>query len=368
MFEKLKYLFFYYTFCGFKDKDIDEKFYEWKKEHSYKQISYISTVTGVLYILISTVNRYTAPVEISSLMSNIQLFLISPLIFFISYLAYKKYKFIYIEFLLFSAPIYAASIHLYIISHLSNYSSYQTELYLMIFWIYTISGLRFIHSIITSLIVFFIGISGAYIVYPNQLDSFIIYTSWMSVSLVFGFAGGYLLQESQKSIFLKQVELEKIAITDKLTGLYNRVMLDKTLHLELEKAYRYKHTVGILVLDIDFFKAINDNYGHLVGDKVLIEVSAYLKRTIRSSDMAFRWGGEEFIILCTETNKENLMIFAEHIRKRMEEIEFDFVGKKTISIGASISVPSDGISSIVKRADEALYIAKNSGRNCVKFI
>ena len=313
MFNKLRYLFLYYPLCGFKDQVIFEKFYEWRKEYSYRQITYISAVTGVLYILLST------------LQANIQLFLISPMIFFVSYLAYKKEKFEYVEILLFIAPIYAASIHLYIISHLSNYSSYQTELYLMIFWIYTISGLRFIHSIITSLIVFFIGTIGSYILYPNQLDSFLIYTTWMLVSMIFGFVGGYLLQESQKNTFVKQLELERIAITDKLTGLYNRVMLDKTLNLELKRASRYKHTIGILILDVDFFKSVNDTYGHIVGDKVLIEISKQLSNSIRSSDTIFRWGGEEFIVLTPETNKNALMVLAEQLRKKVEEIKFDFI-------------------------------------------
>jgi hypothetical protein len=167
MLEKLKYIFSYYTLCGFNNKDIDKKFNDYKKEHSYKQITYISAVTGILYILLSVVNRYTSPEEISSIISNLQLFIIAPFIFFVSYLGYTKQKFLYLELSLFLAPIFAASFHMYIISHLNSYNTYQTELYLMIFWIYTISGLRFIHSIIISLIVFFIGVIGSYLLYPK---------------------------------------------------------------------------------------------------------------------------------------------------------------------------------------------------------
>jgi diguanylate cyclase (GGDEF)-like protein len=366
MVKKLKDLFLLNALFGFKDKATDKSFYEWKKEHSYRQITYISAVTGIVYLLLSVLNRYTAPSEISSLIASVQMFCIAPYIFLVSHLAYKKREFIFIELLLFIAPIFAASMHLYVISHLSDYNSYQTELYLMIFWIYTISGLRFIHAIVTSLAVFFIGAIGSFVLYPDQIDAFLIYITWMLVSMIFGFVGGYLLQESQKNTFMKQMELEEIAITDKLTGLYNRVMLNRTLALELEKAARYNHTIGILILDIDFFKSVNDEHGHIVGDTVLVTISRQLKKSIRASDAIFRWGGEEFIVLTPQINAEALMVLAEQLCKTVEAIQFDTIGNKTVSIGASISHKNDTVSSIVKRADEALYLAKNSGRNCVR--
>ena len=282
-------------------------------------------------------------------------------------MSYTKKNFLYIELLLFLAPLYAASLHTYIMSHLNSYNSYQTEIYLMIFWIYTISGLRFFHAIIASVLVFSISVISSYIFYPNQFDLFIIHTSWAFSSLVFGFVGGYLLQESQKETFLKQLELEDLASTDKLTGLYNRVKLDEVLSQELKRAQRYNYSVGLLLLDIDFFKLVNDTYGHLSGDKFLVELSKHLKEQIRSSDTAFRWGGEEFIIIVPQVDKEGLMKLAKNLRTVIEGASFSQVGKQTISIGSTISSVTDAIISLIQRADKSLYKAKNSGRNCVVF-
>lgn len=367
MFEKLKYIFSYCSVFGFNDKETNKKFYDWRQEYSYKQITYIAAVTGMMYILLSFINRFTAPESISYLSSNLQLFLVAPFIFLVSYLAYKKKSFILVETLLFIAPLYAANIHVYIISKLDYYNSFQTELYLMIFWIYTISGLRFIDSIITSSIVFFIGTIGAYLLYPNQQDQFILHTAWMSVSMIFGFVGGYLLQESQKNTFTKQMELEKSATLDKLTGLYNRVKLEEILTLELERASRYNNNLGIIIFDIDFFKRVNDEHGHLVGDKVLVKISDQVKTKLRSSDLMFRWGGEEFIIICLEVDKAEILNIAEKVRECVEEIECEEVAKNTISLGTTISEAYDDVNSIIKRADDALYNAKNCGRNCIKY-
>ncbi len=320
----------------------------------------------MLYILLSTVNRYNAPQEIASLISNIQLFLIVPYILTISYLGHKKKNFLLIETLLFLAPIFAATLHYIVISRLDTFNTYQIELYLMIFWIFTISGLRFIHSVITASIVFFIGAISAYILYQNQFEQLVMHITWMNVSMIFGFSGGFLLQDAQKNLFLKQIELEKIATTDKLTGLNNRMKFNQTLDDELQRALRYKNRIGLMVIDIDHFKSVNDTYGHQVGDEVLIKTSNTLKKNLRESDIIFRWGGKEFTIIALEVNEKTLSTIAQHLRKAIEAVNFDTVGKKTISIGTTISTNGDNQHSIIKRADRALYLAKEAGRNCVK--
>ena len=368
MLKKIKYLFSYYSFYKLENKALDEDFYTYRQKSAYKQITYISLVTAFIYILMSIVNHFVAPQELLPTISNMQLYIITPYILIVSYLGYKKKPFAYLELMLFTAPIFAAAIHIYLMSKLDSYNTHQTELYLMIFWIYTISGMSFTHSIITSLIVFFMGTTSSYLLYPNQMDSFIIYSSWMSISLIFGFVGGYLLQDSHKNTFLKEMELKKLATLDALTGLYNRVKLDEVLNLELHRASRYKHTFGIMMIDIDFFKSINDNYGHLVGDAVLVKLSKSIRQNIRSSDTMFRWGGEEFVILSLEVDETTLLSLAENIRKTVEDMQIQEVGQVTVSIGVTLHNPNDNVNTIMKRADDALYNAKNNNRNCVKFL
>jgi polar amino acid transport system substrate-binding protein len=237
----------------------------------------------------------------------------------------------------------------------------------MIIWIYILSGMSFYHAILSSAIIYLIAILVPYNVYKDQLNPFILHTMWMSISMIFGFFGAYLMKKSQKENFLKQLELEKMAIEDKLTGLYNRTKLDEVLAHELKRASRYKESIGVFIIDIDFFKSVNDVYGHLIGDKIIVEISKLLKKNLRSTDTLFRWGGEEFIILSLDTHEEEAINIAKKINKCIKETEFDIVGHKTVSIGVTTNNKNDDITSIIKRADEALYLAKNCGRDCVKY-
>lgn len=160
-----------------------------------------------------------------------------------------------------------------------------------------------------------------------------------------------------------KIELEKMASTDKLTNIYNRRMLDQFLQVEIEIANRHKEELSLIILDIDHFKHVNDNFGHLTGDKILSELSNVISNNLRTSDIFGRYGGEEFLIICPKTNKHNAFILAEKLRIIIENFEFSEVGKKTVSIGISDLELNDSVESLFQRADEALYEAKNSGRN-----
>ncbi len=163
----------------------------------------------------------------------------------------------------------------------------------------------------------------------------------------------------------KTKELEKLAITDKLTGIYNRVKLDEFLQNEIDRSERYNHSFTLTILDIDDFKSVNDTYGHLVGDKVLTEIANILKTSSRKTDIVGRWGGEEFLIICPESTLKDTANMIENIRLTIASFDFTRVGNKTASFGISLFKPNDTIDSLTKRADDALYKAKNSGRNKV---
>ena len=158
-------------------------------------------------------------------------------------------------------------------------------------------------------------------------------------------------------------EMEKIASTDKLTGIYNRRMLDEILQIEIEVAQRHNSELSLIIIDIDNFKDVNDNYGHLIGDETLKKMSSIIFENIRTSDIFGRYGGEEFLIICTQTNKDNAYILAEKLRTIVGKYNFNKIGTKTISLGISTYEKNDSIESLFKKADEALYCAKESGRN-----
>ena len=160
-------------------------------------------------------------------------------------------------------------------------------------------------------------------------------------------------------------KIEQISQTDKLTQLYNRVKLDESLEIEINRFMRYKNIFSIILIDVDHFKSVNDTYGHQVGDSVLVELSNLLKQHCRKTDVIGRWGGEEFMIICTDTDIKGSSHLAQQLRKNVEEFNFNIVKHKTISIGVSEVKDTDNIETLLKRVDKYLYIAKENGRNKV---
>ncbi len=158
-------------------------------------------------------------------------------------------------------------------------------------------------------------------------------------------------------------ELEKMATIDKLTNIYNRRMLDNFLRIEIEIANRHNENLSLIIIDIDYFKKVNDTFGHLAGDNLLALVSKIILENLRNSDIFGRYGGEEFLIICKKTNKENAFILAEKLRVLIKDFEFDEIGYKTISLGISDFQKGDTVETLFKKADLALYEAKHSGRD-----
>lgn len=165
-------------------------------------------------------------------------------------------------------------------------------------------------------------------------------------------------------------QLESLASTDALTGLWNRRYFFEIGHNECKRTRRYKAKFGMLMIDIDHFKDINDTYGHAAGDAVLINVSEVFKKHLRDVDIASRIGGEEFAVLMPNTDIEGVKIVAERLRSAVESSQIAYEGnalKITISVGISDCSNVNSIDEMLKNADDALYDAKNSGRNCVRF-
>ncbi len=155
------------------------------------------------------------------------------------------------------------------------------------------------------------------------------------------------------------------ATHDALTGIYNRVYFSDSLMHKMEMAQRYDSSLSLILFDIDHFKSVNDTYGHLVGDEVLIKLAATIKRLLRKSDSIARWGGEEFVVLLPNTGIEQAELIAENLRQQIEQIAFRKLGRVTSSFGVAELLKNEDEKDFLKRVDEALYMAKSSGRNCV---
>ncbi|WP_430445841.1 MAG: GGDEF domain-containing protein [Pseudomonas piscis] len=156
------------------------------------------------------------------------------------------------------------------------------------------------------------------------------------------------------------------ALRDPLTDTGNRIAMDQTLSREIEMARRHLLPLSLLMLDIDHFKRVNDSHGHSTGDEVLKSVAASIKGQLRNVDMVFRFGGEEFLILLSNTGREAAAMVGERLRNAAQAQEHRADGKLielTVSLGCATLLPGESAESLLRRADSALYVAKREGRN-----
>ena len=161
--------------------------------------------------------------------------------------------------------------------------------------------------------------------------------------------------------------LRELTVTDDLTKLYNMRQFHTQLQLEMDRALRYKHSLSLLLMDVDGFKHYNDTYGHLEGDRVLIKLGEVIRECLRTSDTAYRYGGDEFMVVLPVTHGNEARNVAERIRKRFPAVNSYRVQDSAINAALSIGVveyhPGESLSEFVKRADQAMYKAKKQGGN-----
>ena len=192
---------------------------------------------------------------------------------------------------------------------------------------------------------------------PVQVTLYIV--TFISLIMV---STGFALMAKERS----DASLRKSAMLDNLTGCWNRVRIEEILQQEMARQRRYGHPAALLMLDLDNFKNINDQFGHLAGDEVLRSFGQLLRTNIRATDVPGRWGGEEFIVVLPASTFIDAAALAEKIRNHLEKLSFPFVDGITVSIGVAACRATDTVDEWIKRADMALYKAKISGRNQVK--
>ncbi len=195
-----------------------------------------------------------------------------------------------------------------------------------------------------------------------RIEYIVSVTVFAAVSMVIPAVIGYRLIDKHQKL---SDEIRRISEEDYLTKLSNRRKVHKIIDNEIARSKRYNSTFGVILLDIDDFKETNDKFGHNAGDRLLVEMSDLIRRTIRESDIAGRWGGEEFVVFCPHTNADGAFALAEKLRSAFEACEFEEVGHKTASFGVTDVRHGDTVETIIARTDEALYSAKSAGKNRV---
>ena len=170
------------------------------------------------------------------------------------------------------------------------------------------------------------------------------------------------------SIFEKSKKDEYMAYHDNLTGIYNRQYFNESISRTIHDLYTSKSSASLLMLDLDFFKKVNDTYGHQVGDDVLITFTKTISKNIRNNDIFARWGGEEFVLLLNYTDEASAFKVAQTLREKIAAVDFAEAGHITCSIGLSQFKATDSVDAWLARVDKALYAAKENGRNRVEII
>lgn len=235
-----------------------------------------------------------------------------------------------------------------------------------VFWVYPLILINFFLATpriaMIATLALLATLSGHALLFPGvmfednrQLTSFLV-TSVMTGTLTYIFSSRTRSQHEK---------LQSLAIQDPLTGARNRRAMNDDLQLVGARLKRHQLPQALLVMDLDHFKRINDTYGHPSGDQVLIDFVALVKRGARSSDMLYRFGGEEFLLLLPDTDLPGLRQAAHNLQQRVRQQLAGPGGSVTVSIGGAMLRPEEDWSNWLKRADACLYRAKDSGRDCI---
>ncbi|MFC1589398.1 GGDEF domain-containing protein [Pseudomonadota bacterium] len=349
----------------FEDKGVKEKFHQWYGASKIVQIRAITLLTAFLYIIYAQIDNAAAPSAVKSVMTILHLYVLPCSLFLIAGLTFFGGLYRPMIFLLSVAPVGAVVGNLFIITRLDDFTIYLPELYLIIIWVFAISGLRLMYAAVSASVIIFIVLASSH-AFAFPLNFLFMHFLWMVSAFSFGVLSAFVIEKSNKLNFLNERNLESLATTDRLTGISNRMKIENNVDEEVERARRYDRGLSIIMLDVDYFKQVNDEYGHHVGDVVLREIAAVVQDGIRKVDSVGRWGGEEFIIVLPETSLHEAKQVAEQIRLKIENHEFTVVQHKTGSFGVAAYIQGDNSQSIINRADKALYKAKELGRNQVQ--
>ncbi len=206
----------------------------------------------------------------------------------------------------------------------------------------------------------------------NRCKDGTTYCEEMTISPIFNRDGEIEYYVSTGKDVTDQVKMQQalndLAMKDPLTNLWNRRYMTEAIETEIKKLDRELGEFGVMMIDVDRFKTINDQFGHDVGDDCLISIAELLWKTVRSTDLIGRWGGEEFLLLVRGVDATGMAHLAEKLRTTVGHYDFSKVGKVSMSIGATAYVQHEPVDALLKRADEALYLAKNNGRDRVELM
>ncbi|MPM23086.1 hypothetical protein SDC9_69549 [bioreactor metagenome] len=354
--------------CEFKDRNIEKEFLNYELKRNAKVIGPIIIIYGLVYFVF-VVSDYFSIMNTQSF----QFILTVRLIFLASsVLIYMGMKFINnydIMIYLITAYEFVA-----VLAFLMIINQYETLTFLSILSVVAMNAAIFITPnklINAQFISLFLNI--AFFVFPANhiygIDTSVLIKTILYVIMIVTYCniGFYLNNYYKRKQYADSLELLRLSITDSLTGIFNRAKFNEELKKWTDYCSRYESDISLVFFDIDNFKRVNDNYGHMTGDKVIQDIVLSIQNKIRSTDIFARWGGEEFVILLPNTGNDQAAEMAERMRIAIEKITVSESENITCSFGIASLRENESSESFIKRGDKLLYEAKRRGKNIVVY-
>ena len=336
-------------------------FDKWFFNNRLPQIRYMMLFTAPLYILYGFV-EYRMNLHMPELRVFFHALFVPSMLIVILGMTYIPSFIPIMKALLFISPICAVFGNLYLNVGTEAFDYFVPEIYLNIIWTIAMSGLSLRLGIIV--VLFNIVITMMFHYYQEFPHPYMyLYCLWMLSSAIFGLVTAIIFRQVNYSIFTHQQKLAKVEDTDSLTHLWNRNAMQRFFH----KSYQSQHLpISVMMVDLDYFKQVNDKFGHIVGDSLLVEFAQLLQENLRRSDYVGRFGGEEFCVVMPNTQVTQAQTVAESLLAIIHHHNFNHVEHLTASFGIAQMLPAESFEGVLSRADQALYSAKNDGRNNVK--
>lgn len=349
----------------FHDKETEDIYFSYYTDNSLRLLSVLLIIAPIGYMLMLFLNYHEMGLTFQYAKNIIvRLLLIIP--FMIFYFTFKKIadSTVLNKIVLFLCTYLMINYQIVtIINRTTSFSQQAMSFFLLTIAIYMVP-IRWIYCFIISLITtlsFFICYTIFFI--PEPLYQYARYAVYFSLGLFISGYFSYNLHVHRRLQYIREKHLEILSNTDRLTQIYNRQYFDRMLNQYIHRT-KDDQTFSLIMFDLDNFKKLNDNYGHAVGDHILIETSQLINKFIRTNDVFSRWGGEEFIILLPYTEHSNTMQIAIHMCNEIES-HFKDTYQMTASFGVTSFVSGDTADTLLRRVDSNLYYAKEHGKNQV---
>ena len=298
-------------FFNSNDIIMQKKFKDWIRPIQLKQISAISFLTGLLYLLFAFVDYLISPENLLPLMYLVHIIVMPSILFAISILAYLKRNYTFMVLLLFIAPIVASTGNIIIVSYLNDYPIYSSEIYAILFWTFTIPGLRIIHSLSSAIIIIIISTLSAYSIHKLQFNVFVLHTFWMTVSLSLGLLAKFLFELSNKTTFMKQEELSRelnnrdILLRELFHRVKNNLQIISSLLSMQSKKVNDKSAKETFQNSIQTIKSMSliheklyksDNLEVIDFNDYISSLIEYMKQNLQVNDIKFNIGCDEMMV------------------------------------------------------------------------